>query len=196
MMARIRYLLNSTLIWVFISGWAALVVWVIATAAPAPMGLLQAIAWPFFMVVLALPGIVAYVGWVRRRDEELERRRQADATVKLSISREELGRAKDNARGLNDEVAQKPQQLLAPPSSPSLDEASPGPAPTSLGPALGRERQGGNKFLDDFEKELWERTRSPPKARTSPGPPSEGKNKFLGDLEEEVRQILGAGSEG
>jgi hypothetical protein len=194
MMARIRYLLNSTLIWVFILGWAGLEVWVIAIGAPPPMGLLQAIAWPLFMVVLALPGIVAYVGWVHRRDEELERRRQPDATVKRSIRREELGRAKQNGRGLNSEVAQKPQPLLA--FSPSLDEASPNPAPTSSGPALGRERQGSNKFLDDFEKELWERTRSPPKSRTSPGPSSEGKNKFLGDLEEEARRDPGAGSEG
>jgi hypothetical protein len=154
-MARTSYLLNSTLIWVFIFGWAGLVVWVIATEAPPPMGfLLGIIAWPFFMLVLATPGIVAYVGWERRRDEELQRRRRTDATVKLPIRREQLRPAKENGSSFNSEVVVRPKRSQAP-SRPSVDEASlrgPGPASISSGPVLAREREGGNTFLDDFEK--------------------------------------------
>jgi hypothetical protein len=113
------------------------------------------------------------------------------AIVNLQIGREKLRRAKENGC-LNGEVVQKPQrsEML---SGPSLDEASPGlslPAPTSSAPALAREREGANKFLDDFEKELWERTRSAPKARTSPGPPTEEGDKFLRDLEEAVQRFI------
>jgi hypothetical protein len=55
---------------------------------------------------------------------------------------------------------------------------------------LARELEGGNKFLDDFEKELWALARSPPKARTSPGPPIEQEDKFLDDLEEAVQRFI------
>jgi hypothetical protein len=178
MMARIRYLLNSTLIWLFVLGWAGLVVGVIATVAPPRMGLLGAVAWPFFMVVLALPGILAYVGWVRRRNEEIERRRPADATVMLPIKREQA--PKENGR--NSEVA--PPRLLA---LPGLSPDKAGSASTSSSPALAKET---DKFLDDFEKELWERSRSPPPARTSPEPPIKGGDEFLDDLQETVKQIL------
>jgi hypothetical protein len=178
MMARISYLLNATLIWVFILAWAGLVVWVIATVALPPMGLLGAVAWPFFTVVLALPGILAYVGWVRRRNEEIERRRPADATVKLPTRREQP--PKENGR--NSEVA--PQRLLA---LPGLSRDKAGSASTSSSPALAKET---DKFLDDFEKELWERTRSPPPTTTSPEPPIKGGDEFLDDFQETVRQIL------
>jgi hypothetical protein len=89
-----------------------------------------------------------------------------------------IGREKENGRNLNSEVV--PQRLPALPR-PSLDEGS----PTS--PSLAR---GRNRFLDDFEKELWERTRSPPKARPLPKLPSEGGDKFLDDLEKVVQRFI------
>jgi hypothetical protein len=100
------------------------------------------------------------------------------ATNSLQIGREKLRRAKENRRSLNSEVV--PQRLPAP-SRPSLDDGD----PTSLSLA-----RGGNKFLDDFEKALWERTKLPPKAETLPKLRSEGGDKFLDDLEEVVRRFI------
>ena len=98
----------------------------------------------------------------------------------------------ENGRSVNSEVAQRPRRSTAL-SRPSLDEDSPRlplQAPTSAAEALVRELKGGNKFLDDFEKELWELARSPPKARPSPGPPIEQEDKFLDDLEEAVQRFI------
>lgn len=191
-MSRIRYLLLTTLIWVFIlAWWAGLVVWVITTRAW-PTGSLPYIMWPFCALVLPIPAIMAYLSWEYLWDEECRRRRRADATANLQIRpRPKLHGAEENERSLNSEVAESPQRLLALPK-PSLDEASPGPAPTSSGPAAARESEGSNKFLDDFEKKLWERTRSPAKViiRTSPGSPSEGGDNFLDDVEKAVRRLI------
>jgi hypothetical protein len=111
------------------------------------------------------------------------------ATVKLQ-NRREKRRAEENGHSLNSEVAQTPSRSPAP-FKPSLEEAALTlPAPISSGPALAREREGGNKFLDDFEQELRQRIKPRPKARTSPEPPIEGWNKFLDDFEQELRQRI------
>lgn len=100
------------------------------------------------------------------------------ATDNLHLGREKLRRAKENRRGLNSEVV--PQRLPALPR-PSLDEGS------TTSPSLAR---GKNTFLDDFERELWERTRSPPKAGPLRKLPSEGGDKFLDDLEKVVQRFI------
>jgi hypothetical protein len=125
-------------------------------------------------------------------DGERRRRRRADATANLQIGPSlKLHGAEENGRSLNSEVTESPQRLLALPK-PSLDEASPAPAPTSSEPAAARESEGRNKFLWDFEKELWDQTRSQAKViiRTSPGPQSEGRDNFLDDFEKAVRRLI------
>jgi len=76
-MARIRYLLKSVLIWIFILGWwTGLLVWVVASGAW-PKGALGAIVWFFCMMFWAMPTIMAYWSWDHWRDQENQRRYRA-----------------------------------------------------------------------------------------------------------------------
>jgi hypothetical protein len=76
-MVRIRYLLKSMLIWLFILGWwTGLVVWVVATGAW-PRGVLGGIVWFFCMMFWAMPTIMAYWSWEYWRDQEKQRRFRA-----------------------------------------------------------------------------------------------------------------------
>ncbi len=73
-MARIRYLLKSLLIWVFILGWGSgLALWVVATGAW-PTGALGAIVWFFCIMFWAMPTIMAYWSWEYWSDQEKQRR--------------------------------------------------------------------------------------------------------------------------
>lgn len=105
-MARVRYLLEAILIWLFILVWWILLVeWAFAGAWP--MGLLPSFAWPFCMLVLAVPPIMAYVSWERLWGRERRRSHHE------SLRREQLRRANENERSLS-EVVQRPLRQGSP----------------------------------------------------------------------------------
>jgi hypothetical protein len=85
------------------------------------------------------------------------------ATANLQIGqRQKPRRAKEHRRSLNSEVVMEAPR----PSKPNVcGLRSSATAQVATSPE-------GNEFLDDFEKKLRQRTRSPTKARTSPEPPS------------------------
>lgn len=153
-MARVRYLLLTMLIWVFILGWwAGLVLWVAATGAW-PMGSVSSIAWPLWMPVLTMPAIMAYLSWEYLWDQEKHR---SFRLQNPQIRREKL-RAKKKL--------QEPSTLRTPasdptPAAPAIPTRVPCAAPRTASAILRCSRstrppsiEGEGEFPDDFEEAL------------------------------------------